>query len=70
MLITSQVLPLKRSNFACSCMKMVDVNAKNRGGGPDLFGEKIEGEAENGTMSFTRSYQPPQHRDKVRMYVL
>ncbi|KAL2226986.1 UNVERIFIED_CONTAM: Potassium transporter 26 [Sesamum indicum] len=45
-------------------MKMVDVNAKNRGGGPDLFGEKIEGEAENGTMSFTRSYQPPQHRDK------
>ncbi|XP_011076036.2 potassium transporter 26-like isoform X2 [Sesamum indicum] len=64
MLITSQVLPLKRSNFACSCMKMVDVNAKNRGGGPDLFGEKIEGEAENGTMSFTRSYQPPQHRDK------
>ncbi|KAL0400633.1 UNVERIFIED_CONTAM: Potassium transporter 26 [Sesamum latifolium] len=51
---------------------MVDVNDKNGGsgaacgGGPDLFGEKIEeGAAEDGTMSFTRSYlQPPQHRDK------
>ncbi|KAK4431364.1 Potassium transporter 26 [Sesamum alatum] len=36
------------------------------GGGSDLSGEKIEeGAAEDhGTMSFTRSYQPPQHRDK------
>ncbi|KAL0321521.1 UNVERIFIED_CONTAM: Potassium transporter 26 [Sesamum calycinum] len=52
-------------------MKMVDVNDKNGGngsacgGGPDLSTEKIEeGDAEDGTMSFTRSYQPPQHRDK------
>ncbi|KAL0299644.1 UNVERIFIED_CONTAM: Potassium transporter 6 [Sesamum radiatum] len=50
---------------------MVDVNDKNGGngsacgGGPDLSTEKIEeGDAEDGTMSFTRSYQPPQHRDK------
>lgn len=40
------------------------------GGGLDNSGERIEGaEAiDHRTLSFTRAYQPHQHREKVRNY--